>query len=352
MKIITIYQTFDGVKHCQGLTPVSCFVRMTLEIMKNLDTVHILEGKRYLFAVELSHDKDDYQKYEDLRREIWKEPTDQLAGVRNMLCESYFDNGSSLFTGVFMEDEKGSFPKDRDHFVGFSYGFVGVRDKELGFRSVANFLFYSQYLGVKKDFQDLGLGVLIKEFQKKVVLEVFGVDTITCTFDSLVGVNAYRNIHRFGMDIVEYRTAYYQDFGGELNRVDVPSDRLFVSWDLIRDIRRPPYALDDLVKSDHLVIHSEISEIQGHSGPVRLEVVTGIRPDWDREFALVEIPFDFYRMIKETDVPDDGVRKIPLDWRLATRKIFQKLFERKYKVIDFRTYQDEDRKRDFYVLKK
>jgi predicted GNAT superfamily acetyltransferase len=325
---------------------------MTVEIMENLDTIHVLKGKKYLFAMELSHAKDDYQKYEDLRQEIWKEPTDQLAGVRNMLCESYFDGGSSLFTGVFVEDEKGAFLKDGDHMVGFSYGFVGVRDKEMGYRSLENFQFYSQYLGVKKDFQDLGLGVLIKEFQKKVVLEIFGVDTITCTYDPLVGVNAHRNIYRFGMEVVEYRVAYYQDFGGELNRVDVPSDRLFVSWDLTGDIRRSSYDLDDLVDSDHLVIHSRISEVRGRSGPVRLEVVTDIQPNWDRDYALVEIPFDYYRMIKETDVPDLDVRKIPLDWRLATREVFQKLFELKYKVVDFRIHQGKDNKRDFYIFKK
>jgi predicted GNAT superfamily acetyltransferase len=269
-----------------------------------------------------------------------------------MRGENYFNKGSTILTGVFVEDEKGSFPKERDHFVGFSYGFVGVRDKELGFRSLANFIFYSKYLAVKKGCQDLGLGMLIKLFQKEVVLKVCGIDTITCTYDPLTGVNAYRNIHRFGMDIVEYREAYYQDFSGELNRIDVPSDRLFVSWDLIRDIRRPLYALDDLVDSDQLVIHSETSEIQGHSGPVRLEIVTDIRSDWDREYALVEIPFDFYKMLKVTNVPAEDVRKIPLDWRLATREGFQKLFENEYKVIDFRTYQDEDRKRNFYVLKK
>jgi predicted GNAT superfamily acetyltransferase len=325
---------------------------MTVEIMKNLDTVHVLKGIKYLFAVEVSHDKDDYKKYEDLRQEIWKEPTDQLAGERNMLCENYFDSGSSLFTGVFVEDEKGIFLKDGDHLVGFSYGFVGVRDKEQGFRSLGNFLFYSQYLGVKKDFQEMGLGVLIKEFQKMVVLEIFGVDTITCTYDPLVGVNAHRNIHRFGMEVVQYLGAYYQDFGGELNRIDVPSDRLFVSWDLTGNIRRPPYDIDDLVESDFLVIHSEMSEVQGPRGPVRLEIITEIRPDWDRDYALVEIPVDFYRMLGETDVPDQEVRKIPLDWRLATRGIFQNLLDRKYKVIDFRQYRSKDRKRDFYILKK
>jgi predicted GNAT superfamily acetyltransferase len=320
--------------------------------MKKLNTIHLIKGIRYLFSVETSQDMDDYQKYEDLRQEIWKDPGDHMASIRNMRGENYFDKGSTVITGVFVEDEKGGFPKEREHLVGFSYGFVGVRDKELGFRSLENFIFYSKYLAVKKSHQDLGLGILIKLFQKEVVLKLCGIRIITCTCDPLTGVNAYRNIHRFGMKVLEYREAYYQDFSGELNRVDVPSDRLFVSWDLIGDIRRPSYDLDDLVDSDHLVIQSEISEVQGRSGPVRLEVVTDIRPDWDRDYALVEIPFDYYRMIKETDVPDQDVRKIPLDWRLATREVFQKLFERKYKVVDFRIYCGEGSKRDFYILKK
>jgi len=99
------------------------------------------------------------------------------------------------------------------------------------------------------------------------------------------------------------------------------------------------------------VIRSEISEIQGQNGLARFEIVADIRTGWDREYALVEIPFDFYRMLKETDVPNETIRNIPVDWRLVTREVFQKLFERKYRVIDFRIYQDKDRKRDFYILK-
>lgn len=333
---------------CNGMVR---FVRMTLEIMINLDIVHERGGKKFLFAVESSHDKDDYQKYEDLRQEIWKEPTDRMAGVRNMQSENYFDRGSCLFTGVFVEDKKGEFPRDKKHLVGFSFGFVGVRDKELGFRSVSNFLFYSQYLGVKKGYQGLGLGVLIKEFQKKVVLGIMGVDTITCTYDPLVGVNAYRNIHRFGMDVVAYRDSYYRDFGGELNRADLPGDRLFVSWDLSREVLRPAFDLDELVNSGFLVIRSETSEIQGRSGPVRLEMVKDVSTVWDRDYALVEIPFDFYGMLKLTDVPDEKIRKIPLEWRMATRTMFQELLGSGYSVIDFRIFQDKDKKRGFYVFK-
>ncbi len=320
--------------------------------MDRLEALHTIKGKKFLFAVETSPHKDDYQKYEDLREEIWKEPTDPMAGPRNMHCENYFDRGSSLFTGVFVEDEKGDFPRDSGHMVGFSYGFVGVKDKEIGFRSQENLMFYSQYLGVKKEFQRFGLGVLIKSFQRDAVLEILGVGTITCTFDPLVGVNAYRNIHRFAMEVVEYKEAFYKDFGGELNRIDVPCDRLYVSWDLEKSIQRPKYELEELISPDHLALVTAIIEVEGRSGSVELEIVTDIKPDLRQEFLLVEIPIDFYMMLKETDVSDERVRAVPIEWRMRTRYVFQKLFQRGYRVIDFRMLKRDDRIRDFYVLKK
>ncbi len=320
--------------------------------MKTLETIHTIKEKRFLFAVEMSANKDDYQKYEDLREEIWKEPTDQMAGARNMHCENYFNRGSCLFTGVFVEDEKGNFPRDGGHLVGFSFGFVGVKDKELGFRSSENLVFYSQYLGVKRGFQSFDLGVRIKSFQKDMVLEVFGVGIITCTYDPLVGVNAYRNIHHFAMEVVEYKEAFYQDFGGELNRVDVPSDRLYVSWDLKKTISRPVYEFESLVGPAHLAVDSAVLEVRGRSGPLKLEIVTDINPDLAQDYILIEVPYDFYKMLRETDVPDESVRNIPLDWRMKTREVFQKLFLRGYKVIDFKIFQGDDRKRDFYVLKR
>jgi predicted GNAT superfamily acetyltransferase len=320
--------------------------------MRELEVIHSIKGRPFLFAVERSLYKDDYQKYEDLRQEIWKEPTDKMAGVRNLLCENYFDKGSSLFTGVFREGEKGRFPKDADHLVGFSYGFVGVGDKALGFSSSSNLVFYSQYLGVKEGYRDLGLGILIKKFQKDIVKEVFGIDTITCTYDPLVGINAYRNIHRFGMEVMEYKVAYYQNFGGELNRVDVPSDRLYVSWALRGKVHRESYDLVHFMDTDHLAVDSEMKEVKGKSGPVWLETVANIRLDLDREVVLLEIPPDFYFMLKETDVADEKVRNIPIDWRLKTREVFLMLLERKYRVVDFAIFKGGDRNRGFYVLKR
>lgn len=320
--------------------------------MKELEKIYQIKGKRFLFKVETSQHPRDYMKYEELRNGIWGEPKDNLPGARNMKCENFFQEGSSLFIGIYTEDEEGSFIENNEQLIGFSYGFVGLKNKEIAFGSFDNLLFYSQYTGVREDFQNFGIGLLIKKFQRKKLMEIFGIYTITCTYDPLSGINAYRNVHHFGMDIVEYREGYSGEFGGLLNRVDVPCDRFFVSWDLRKEVRRPAYDLEFLIDSGKLAINSDIIEVKGRSGWIELEVVKEGNLDLDSEFLLVEIPYDFYLMIRETDVPEDNVRNIPLDWRKKTRKVFQTLFERRYKIIDFRWIDKDNRKRDFYVLKR
>jgi predicted GNAT superfamily acetyltransferase len=318
--------------------------------MKKFDTVHARKGKRFLFRVESSQDLSDFIKYENLRFEIWGDPLDSLAGVRNLGVENYFHDGSNCLIGVYVADAEGQFLEDESHLVGFAYGYVGVRDKDLGFRDIANIVFYSQYVGVKKDYQSYGLGALIKEFQKKVVLGLYGLSAITCTYDPLVGVNAYRNIHLFRMGVVEYCVSRYEGFEGNLNRADVPSDRLSILWNLKEKGAPPEYDLKKLIDSHHLVVHSELGEVRGKSGPLWIELVRPADLDLDQDILLIEVPFDFYTILQETDVPDESVRTIPRDWRMETRKAFLELFKRGYRVLDFNYAQSEERTRDFYIM--
>ncbi len=320
--------------------------------MKELEKIHKIKGKNFLFKVESSDDPRDYLKYEELRNEIWGEPKDNLPGARNMMCKNFLNEGSCLFISVYVEDREGVFKQDKEHLVGFSYGFVGIKSKEIGFREIGNLQFYSQYVGVRQDFQLFGLGILIKEFQREKLMEIFGIYTVTCTYDPLTAINAYRNIHHFGMDVVEYRDAYYGDFGGLLNRVDVPCDRFFVSWDLQKEIQRPVYDLEHLIDSGYTALSADTKVVQGRKGALKLEVVKDLNLDLDHEFLLVEIPVDFYPMLRETDVAESKVRSIPVEWRMKTRQVFKALFDKKYKIIDFRFIIKDKRKRDFYILKR
>ncbi len=304
--------------------------------------------RRFLLRVETSHESGDYRKYEELRNEIWDYPGDHLAAARNMMCENVFHEGASLFIGAFEERPGGGFQADGKRLVGFCYGFVGVRDKPVGFRDPGNLRFYSQYAGVRSDFQGYGLGILLKEFQREVVLGLLGVASIICTYDPLAGVNAYRNVHHFGMDVLEYREATYGEYGGLLNRPDVPTDRFLMSWDLRRQGGRPGCDLEATLAAPR-PIRTRLRSVAGKSGRLDLEAVEGTDPAVAADALLVPVPLDLYRMLQETDVADGEVRRIPVDWRLATREVFTALLARGYRVVDF-LKADARVPGNFYVL--
>jgi len=302
--------------------------------MKPLEKTITARDRRFLLRVETSHESADYRKYENLREEIWGFPDDHLPSDRNMMCENVFHEGGSLFIGAFAEAEGGRFETDEAHLAGFCYGFVGTLDKTVGFRDPRNLRFYAQYAGVRRAFQSYGLGILLKEYQREMVLDILGVSTIICTFDPLTGVNAHRNVHHYGMDVLEYRVATYGEYGGHLNRHDVPTDRLLMSWDLSRTGGRPAYDLE-AARAAPQTVRAGACRVAGKSGPIEIEVVEGIDPGAEGELLLVRIPLDFYWMLQETDVADEGLRRIPVDWRMATRRVFQELFARGYRIVDF-----------------
>jgi predicted GNAT superfamily acetyltransferase len=319
--------------------------------MKNLEKIISLKGKKFLLRVETSSEAGDYEKYETMRNEIWGFPEDYLPGPRNLMCENFLHDGSALFLAAYAEAPGGSLSADPARFVGFSYGFVGLKDKERGFHDPGNVHFYSQYTGVREGLREFGLGVALKEFQRENVLGLFGIDTITCTYDPLTGVNAWRNVHYFRMDVEEYRVSTYGEYGGLLNRMDVPSDRFFMSWDLRRKPSDRWGSGDERIEPESLIITADVAEVEGRSGRRALEIVRPARLELEKDILLFQIPRDFYMMLRETEVETPAVRKIPIDWRLETRRAFQKYFERGYRIVDFFSSRG-DLKRNFYVLQK
>ena len=319
--------------------------------MSDLEKILLIKGRKFLFKVETSARSSDYAKYEALRDEIWGFPEDNLPGTRNMMCENFLHEGSSLFIAVYQEEATGGFREDLESLVGFSYGFVGVKDKPLAFKSLDNLWFYSQYTAVKSGFQGRGLGILIKEFQRDILQDTFGVHTVTCTYDPLTGVNAYRNVHHFGMEVLEYRAATYGEYGGLLNRTDVPTDRFFMSWNLKKPAGQPSHRPEARLEDRRLVVRTEYSSVQGKTRPIELEIVKDIDLELRSDFLFVQIPLDFYLMLRETDVLDPGVRRIPLDWRMRTRQAFTSLLAEGYRVIDFRKTTGP-KPGNFYILQR
>jgi len=300
--------------------------------MNDLERTVVNGGRKFALRVETSHEAADYRKYEDIRNAIWGFPEDHLAGTRNMMCENFLAEGSSLFIGAFAPAEESDAGARGERLVGFCYGFVGIVDKETGFRDPRNLRFYSQFAGVLPEFRSFGLGILMKEFQRDVILGRFGLETVICTYDPLTGVNAHRNVHHLGMGVLEYRVATYGEYGGLLNRTDVPSDRFLMSWDLKKAPAAGPAAPPGPCG---VVLDVETRRVAGRTAALPLEVVLGSDPGLDGDRLLVRVPRDFYLMLLETDVEDPETRRVPVDWRLHTRRAFLGLFGRGYRVVDF-----------------
>jgi predicted GNAT superfamily acetyltransferase len=107
-----------------------------------------------------------------------------------------------------------------------------------------------------------------------------------------------------------------------------------MSWDLERTGGRPGYDLEAALAAPR-PIRAGLRRVAGKSGAIELEVVEGTDPGAEGDVLLVRIPLDLYRMLQETDVEDAQVRSIPVDWRMASRQVFQALLGRGYRVVDF-----------------
>ena len=301
----------------------------------DLSRIHVHGRATFLLRVETSSQIEDYTRYDDIRNAIWDFPDDHLAGCRGLLSENYFHDGTSLFIGAYAAAPDGGLAASAERMVGFSYGFVGVRDKSIGFRSLDNLWFYSQYTGVRPEMEGFGLGMALKKFQKDILLSFYGIQTVVCTFDPLTAVNAHRNFLRLGMRVLEYRPAVYGEFGGRLNRRDVPSDRFFMAWDLRSGETPAGGATGEPAGKGSCILSAVRRTIDGRSGPATIETAGALSLDGLSDSALVRIPADFNALLRETDVEDPEVRRIPLIWRLLTREAFQTLLGRGFQVAGF-----------------
>jgi predicted GNAT superfamily acetyltransferase len=132
----------------------------------------------------------------------------------------------------------------------------------------------------------------------------------------------------------------------------VPSDRFTLSWDLTKGVERPAYDLDSVLQHGRRVTQVEHKAVRGRGGSIELEILGDVDLDIESEFLLVEIPFDFYRVLVESDVEDERVRAIAVDWRLKSREVFLSLLDRGYRVVDFRSVEIDGRGRNFYIFSK
>lgn len=184
---------------------------------------------------------------------------------------------------------------------------------------------WSHMLGVVPGARDAGLGLRLKLAQRDRALKM-GVELIEWTYDPLQALNAHLNFARLGVVVEEYEENIYGDSSSPLHRGS-PTDRFVAEWKLTaphveRRIAAPGAALmrDAGVAAAPLVNPSRPAGLWLAPGEADLAV--------EAPRVLVEIPVGYATMQLE----EAG---LALEWRMATRAIFQAYFARRYRAVDF-----------------
>jgi len=206
---------------------------------------------------------------------------------------------------------------DDDVMKGFVYSIPGIKDGRA--------MQWSHMLGVTPDARASGLGTRLKIAQRDATLAI-GLDLIEWTYDPLQAMNAHLNLSKLGAIVEEYEENVYGESSSPLHS-GTPTDRFIAAWHI-----REPHVERRLGSIGAPVVRDRSVA----SAPVINPSLPGtpwIRPaaadlEVDARRVLVEIPVGFSEMLT-----GDGA--LALEWRFATRQIFQSYLARRYRAVDF-----------------
>jgi predicted GNAT superfamily acetyltransferase len=156
-------------------------------------------------CVELS----EFQACVELQRGVWGESDLELEPVTGFIVAA---NTGGQVLGAF----------DGDNLVGYTLALVGFRDGVV--------YLHSHHTGVHQDYRDLGVGRVLKLFQREEALGR-GIRFIQWTFDPLELRNAHFNLNRLGAICRQYKPNLYGITTSPLHR-GLATDRLVAEWHL------------------------------------------------------------------------------------------------------------------------
>ncbi len=230
---------------------------------------------------------------------------------------------------------------DAGRMIGVLIDFIGTR--EAG--AVAeNLQLVSKRMVVLPEYRGQGVGFQLKCEQRKCAIEQ-GLKLVTWTFDPLISLNAYLNIHKLGGVCRTYLENYYgtADEGG-LATLGA-SDRLLVEWWVMNAAVEArlngdagSVSFEDLLKLNTPIVNPTTSDTHGFAVPPE-------ELNSPKAFALLEVPVNYPDIIKN----DPELAKV---WRQHTRALIQNLFGLNYSVTDFFHVHYEGRDRAFYYLER
>ena len=151
----------------------------------------------------------EFQACVHLQREVWGESDLEVEPATGFVVAA---NTGGQVLGAF----------DGSSLVGYTLALVGVRDGVV--------YLHSHHTGVHRDYRDLGVGRMLKLFQREEALSR-GIRFIQWTFDPLELRNAHFNLNRLGAISRQYKPNLYGVTTSPLHRGPA-TDRLLAEWHL------------------------------------------------------------------------------------------------------------------------
>ena len=213
---------------------------------------------------------------------------------------------------------------------GFVYSIPSIKDGRLAQ--------WSHMLGVTLDARGSGLGLRLKLAQRDRALAM-GIDLIEWTYDPLQALNAHLNFTRLGVVVEEYEENIYGESSSPLHRGS-PTDRFVAEWKLTAPHVERRIAAGSLgVMRDASVASAPLVNPSRPGGSWLAPGDANLSLDARR--LLVEIPVGYAEM-QQADP------SLALEWRMASRAIFQHYLSRGYRVVDF--FLSRESARGHYLL--
>jgi predicted GNAT superfamily acetyltransferase len=200
---------------------------------------------------------------------------------------------------------------------GFVYSIPALKDGRL--------TQWSHMLGVTRDARDGGVGLRLKLAQRERSLQM-GIDLIEWTYDPLQALNAHLNFTKLGVVVGEYEENIYGVSSSPLHSGS-PTDRFVAEWRLnAPHVARRIGGTGAGVVRDASVAAAPLVNPSRQAGRWLAPGAADLSLDAPR--LLVEIPVG----LADLQLEDPA---LALQWRLATRAIFQHYFSHGYRVVDF-----------------
>ena len=248
---------------------------------------------------------EDCQRVVELEKRIWGYTDgDDVVGVPILVVTV---KRGGILLGAF----------DDDRLVAFVYSLPGLKHG----RPIQ----WSHMLGVLPYVREAGLGTTLKLAQRRRAMAM-GIDLIEWTYDPLQALNAHLNFAKLGVIVGEYELNIYGESSSPLHR-GTPTDRFVVQWWLRRAHveRRVAPGPGPGVRAADRTGAPQVNRVRMVGARL---VPDGADLEVDEPGVLVRIPPGFGEMMAQAP-------GLALEWRMATRDIFTRLFARGYRAVDF-----------------